>query len=184
MAAGKLPGRTVRRQAATGQQGGHHAGRHLATLFCGLAAMLVALAPAAGQEFSGFARVRDDGLLTVSDYLVRLYGIYVPPTDQTCYNFIRPSPCGSRAALALDFRIAGDFVHCFPRAAYNDGSLVASCSVGQQDLSEWMLQKGWALALPDAPFEYTALERIARSRGVGVWGIPIDTFGPRVPHVR
>ena len=31
-----------------------------------------------------------------------------------------------------------------------------------------------ALALPDAPFEYHALEKIARHRGLGVWGMPAD----------
>ena len=31
-------------------------------------------------------------------------------------------------------------------------------------------------ALPDAPFEYQALERIARQQGVGVWGYPADVI--------
>jgi len=43
-------------------------------------------------------------------------------------------------------------------------------------LSEWMLQSGWAVALPDAPFEYSAMESIARSRGIGIWGIPVDVI--------
>ena len=31
-----------------------------------------------------------------------------------------------------------------------------------------------ALALPDAPFDYQAVEKIPRHRGIGVWGFPID----------
>jgi endonuclease YncB( thermonuclease family) len=134
-------------------------------------------------EFSDFAAVRPDGSLQMGDRLVRLYGIYIPPTDETCYTFIRPIPCGPRAVLALDFRIAGDFVHCTPRAVNPDGSIAANCSVGGEDLSEWMLQRGWALALPDAPFQYAAMERIAQVRGIGIWGIPIEAVrrhhGPR-----
>lgn len=133
----------------------------------------------AATEISSFAFVGEDGSLTISGQHVRLYGIYVPPTDQTCYTFIRPMPCGTRAALALDFKISGEFVHCVERVANPDGSITAACRVGNDDLSEWMLQKGWAIALPDAPFAYAALEKVARSKGIGIWGVPIDRGGSR-----
>ncbi|MDB5764378.1 MAG: thermonuclease family protein [Herminiimonas sp.] len=144
-----------------------------------LAALAAALTmqPAVAQaDISSFAFVQDDGSLKVSGYLIRLYGIYIPPTDQTCYTFIRPIPCGTRASLALDFKLGGDFVHCTERAPNADGSITASCRLEDQDLSAWMLQQGWTVALPDAPFEYAALEKIARSRGVGIWGIPVDAI--------
>lgn len=132
-------------------------------------------APACAQDdISGFAFVRNDGTLQLGGYAVHLYGIYIPPTENTCYPFMRPVPCGSRASLALDFRISGNFVHCSQRTTNPDGSVMASCSVEDQDLSEWMLQRGWALALPDAPFEFTAMERIAQSKGLGVWGTAVE----------
>ncbi|WP_132259255.1 thermonuclease family protein [Paucimonas lemoignei] len=126
------------------------------------------------QDISSFAFVRGDGALSIDGRLVYLYGIYIPPTEQTCYTFVRPVQCGSRALLALEFKVSGDFVRCQPRFANPDGSLVASCRSGEDDLSEWMLQRGWALALPDAPFSYAAMERIAQSRGLGIWGIPVE----------
>lgn len=126
------------------------------------------------NEISSFASVQDDGTLKLAGYLVHLYGIYIPPTDHTCYTFVRPMPCGTRASLALAFKIEGNFVHCIERMRHPDGSIAASCNVDDQDLSEWMLQKGWAVALPNAPFEYAAMEKIARARSLGVWGIPID----------
>jgi endonuclease YncB( thermonuclease family) len=142
----------------------------LAAIFIGTMA-----APLAeSEEISSYAFVREDGALEIAGNLVYLYGIYIPPTDQTCYTFVRPIRCNSRAALALNFKISGDFVQCYPRYVNPDGSLVASCTSGEDDLSEWMLQKGWALALPDAPFSYTALERIAQARGLGIWGIPVE----------
>jgi endonuclease YncB( thermonuclease family) len=130
---------------------------------------------AAQSEVSGITFVQEDGSMRISGSLVRLYGIYIPPTGQTCSTFIRPMPCGTRASLALDFRISGAFVHCLPRASNPDGSITASCTVDQEDLSAWMLQRGWAVALPDAPFEYRTLEKIAQSRGIGIWGIPVET---------
>ena len=150
-------------------------------LFAAIFALASVPCALAQSEISSFAFVQDDGSLKISGSLVRLYGIYIPPTDQSCYSFIRPVPCGSRASLALDFRISGAFVHCLPRATNPDGSITASCTVDKEDLSAWMLQKGWAVALPDAPFEYQTLEKIAQSRGIGIWGIPIDTLRRRKP---
>ena len=134
------------------------------------------LSMGAEPEISSFAFVNQDGTLTMAGYRIYLYGVYVPPTDQTCYTFVRPLQCGTRASLALEFKISGDFVRCLPRSTNSDGSIVASCRAENDDLSEWMLQRGWAVATPDAPFQYVAMERIAQSKGIGIWGIPIDTL--------
>jgi len=146
--------------------------------------LLCATAAQAQDEISSFAFVREDGTLTVAGQHIVLYGIYIPPTERSCYTFVRPVPCGTRASLALDFKISGYFVHCLPQATSADGSIVASCRVDDVDLSEWMLQHGWALALPDAPFQYAAMESVARAHGIGVWGVPVDTFRPRRPQLQ
>jgi endonuclease YncB( thermonuclease family) len=139
-----------------------------------LVAMAMSQQAVASTDISSFAFVQDDGSLKVSGYHIYLYGIYIPPTDQSCYTFVRPIPCGTRASLALDFKIGGDFVHCMPTAHNADGSITASCTFDGEDLSAWMLQSGWAVALPDAPFQYAALEKIARAKGIGIWGVSID----------
>jgi endonuclease YncB( thermonuclease family) len=137
------------------------------------------ITPRVGAEISSYAFVQEDGSLRVSGYVVHLYGIYVPPSGHTCYSFVRPMPCGSRASLALDFKIGAEFVHCTERAKNSDGSITASCTARGEDLSAWMLQRGWAVALPDAPFEYAAMQEIARARGLGVWGVPVDLVRKR-----
>jgi endonuclease YncB( thermonuclease family) len=152
-------------------------GKHLLNVLSAASVAMAAMPWAmANPEISSFASVREDSTLEVSGYRIHLYGIYIPPTGQTCHTFIRPVPCGPRASLALEFKLSGEFVQCLPRATNADGSITASCKVGNEDLSEWMLQRGWAVARPDAPFEYSALERIAQARGFGVWGIPIDVI--------
>jgi endonuclease YncB( thermonuclease family) len=148
-------------------------------LGAGTAALLACLlspCAAAHAEISSFAFVQEDGSLRISGQIVRLYGIYIPRTEESCYTFVNPPMCGSRAKLALEFKIGGNFIHCTERAANPDNSVTASCTFDNQDLSEWMLQKGWAVALPDAPFEYGVMESMARARGIGIWGIPVDTF--------
>jgi endonuclease YncB( thermonuclease family) len=143
-------------------------------------------------DIVGPAFVQEDGSLRVGNRTIWLYGIYLPPTGRTCETILRPTRCGSRAALALDFKIQG-FVFCDQQGVYSDGSVSAVCFVRRtafspgDDLAAYLLTQGWALALPDAPFGYVALERIAENRGLGVWGFQADVIIPRqrgggMPH--
>lgn len=141
-----------------------------------LLAFLLPLPALANDEVSSYAFVQEDGSLKISGDIYRLYGVYIPPTAQICYEFTRPVQCNTRAALALDFKIGAEFVRCRSQGRNADGSISGYCTARGEDLSAFMLQRGWAVALPDAPFEYAALEKIARSRGLGVWGTPIDNI--------
>jgi endonuclease YncB( thermonuclease family) len=145
---------------------------------------LVSMTARAANEIVGLAIVQDDGSLLIKNRVVRLFGIYLPPTDRQCRAWISPVRCSSRASLALDFRVSG-FIHCFPQYENDDGSLSAICYVDRttfnpgEDLAAYLIEQGWALATPDAPFEYEALERIARSQGRGVWGFSVDAYSRR-----
>jgi endonuclease YncB( thermonuclease family) len=83
--------------------------------------------------------------------------------------------------VALEFKIDG-FVHCDIKGAQEDGSVIGLCRVNVsafnegEDLSAYLLEEGWAVALPDAPFEYQTLEKIAQNRSFGVWGMPVDSI--------
>jgi endonuclease YncB( thermonuclease family) len=136
--------------------------------------IVCALLCAPSLAVSSYAFVNDDASLRISGRTYRLYGIYVPATEEACQTFQRPVPCGSRAALALNFKIGANFVRCEPRQRNNDDTVSAYCTVNGDDLAAYLLERGWALALPDAPFEYQALEKIARQRGLGVWGFAVE----------
>ncbi len=144
-----------------------------------LALLLIINLPAGAIALSSYAFVNEDGSLRIKGKTVHLYGIHIPETSRNCSSNQLPVVCGSRAALALEFKIKG-FVRCEIIERNADRSVTGLCRVNYSkfddgdDLSAYLLERGWALALPDAPFEYQALERIARSRGVGVWGISID----------
>ena len=140
-----------------------------------LAAVATPVAPAA--ELHSYAFVEDDGTLRISNRTVHLYGIHIPETGQHCRTFIRPVECGSRAALALEFKIQG-FVRCEIKERHPGREVTGQCFVDDEDLSAYLLSKGWAVALPDAPFEYHTLERIARHRNLGLWGFPVDSIRP------
>ena len=147
-----------------------------------LALLLAPSAPAAAEIVS-YAIVQADASLKVQGKIIRLFGVYIPPTERGCLTIIRPIRCGSRAVQALELKIDG-FVRCQPQVRYTDGSLGAFCYVRGDgsilepsvDLGAWLIAQGWAVALPDAPFEYHTLERIARTRGQGVWGFQVDSI--------
>jgi endonuclease YncB( thermonuclease family) len=149
-----------------------------------LSLMLVA-GDAQARELVGHAIVREDASLLIKEEVVRLDGIYVPPTNRECRAWIVPVRCDSRAALALDFKVKG-FIHCFTAGENDDGSINATCYLDRsrfssgEDLAAYLIQNGLALALPNAPFEYQALEKIARAQGVGVWGYTVDGFSQNV----
>jgi endonuclease YncB( thermonuclease family) len=144
-----------------------------------LACIVLSGSPLFAYEISSSAVVNEDGSLRIKGKTIHLYGIHIPRTNRTCRSNRLPTVCGSRASVALDFKIDG-FVRCEIMSELDDGSLVGWCRVKVsrfnegEDLSAYLLEQGWAVALPDAPFEYQTLEKIAQSRQFGVWGIPVD----------
>ena len=144
-------------------------GKHL--ICCALLAALAWLAaPEAAAALVNYAKVRQDATLLVGSRVVRLYGIYVPPMGRTCRTNLRPVKCGSNAVLALDFKIRG-FVRCQQVVRNRDRSVTARCLNKGVDLGAYLIERGWAVALPNGPFEYRILEKIARNRRMGIWGM-------------
>ena len=131
------------------------------------------------RELHSYALVQDDGSLSIEGKRVHLHGVYLPETDRRCRTNVRPVRCRSQASLALEFRIQG-FVRCYPQKRNADRSLNAICYVDRgrfdegEDLAAYLIERGLALALPNAPFKYQAKERIARQQRRGVWGLSVD----------
>lgn len=131
------------------------------------------------ESFSSYAFINDNGTLRINKKTVHLYGIHIPETSENCRTSQQPPVCAQRAALALDFKI-NSFVRCEVISENPNGSITGQCFANYSnfdegdDLSAYLLERGWAVALPDAPIEYITLEKIARSRGFGVWGIALD----------
>lgn len=152
--------------------------RFLALLLAVLTAIIAAPASA---EFRSYAVVQYDASLIIQGRRVYLYGIHIPQQGQLCDKNLRPTFCGNRAAVALDFKIQG-FVTCREMGTYDDGSVSAVCWTGAsnfkrgEDLGAYLISNGLAVAGPDAPYEYRTLERIAEANGLGVWGFQADTF--------
>jgi endonuclease YncB( thermonuclease family) len=135
---------------------------------------------AGAADIVSYAIVQDDGSLRVQGKTIRLFGVYLPPTERNCRSDFRPPLCGNRSVRALKVKIRG-FVRCAPQGGLSDGSLSAVCYVDGDssteppvDLGAWLIEQGFGVAGPGAPFEYQTLERIARVNRRGVWGFQVD----------
>ncbi len=117
----------------------------LIALLMALGAALLAL-PASAARIHSYAFVRSDGSLHIRGRTYRLYGIHIPQTGRSCGWTLRPARCGSRAALALDFKIQR-FVTCQTISRNRDRSLNAVCWAGQVDLAAYLLHQGWGPGL-------------------------------------
>jgi len=153
-------------------------GRSLRLIYRSLVPVLVmilglvclASSPGNGREIESYAIVRDDGSLRIQGRNLRLFGIFIPDTGRVCGKTL--PACGSRAAIALDALLEGrGFVRCRLM-----GAGTAICYVpfigqrGGRDLATYLLTKGLAVASPEAPQQYRAVERWARRCGIGIWG--------------
>jgi hypothetical protein len=141
-----------------------------------LAIMLAAPAAAAPRVIEGPAHVRSDGTIQIHGDVIRLFGIWLPRMQRTCSRLLDPTFCAPASVVVLFEQVRG-FLLCQVVRELRDGSLEAYCGLRgrrlfepREDLGALLIQEGLALARPDAPPEYRALERLAESQERGLWG--------------
>ncbi|MGH2340029.1 thermonuclease family protein [Segnochrobactraceae bacterium EtOH-i3] len=133
------------------------------------------------------SRVQIDipGQLRAGKQTVHLSGIRSPQLDKVCRDESgRLWPCGVQARSALRAFIGSRRVSCTPPVPLADGrpdESVASCSLGEQDLAEWLIAQGWAEPGDDAPENFSALADEARERHAGLWQSAPALHAPITP---
>ncbi len=143
------------------------------SIFVAICGFVFSAAAALAGSLEGYAFVNDDATLRIRGRTIRLYGIHIPKTSVICKEQFRPPICGRRASVALKFKLNSGWPRCELVERHRDRTITALCVVDGLDLSAYLLEYGWAVAVPNAPIEYHTLEKIARSRRIGVWGIAI-----------
>jgi endonuclease YncB( thermonuclease family) len=128
----------------------------------------------------GTAEVIDADILQINDTRYRLYGVDAVEASQMCRKPDgTPWPCGQQAIATLSDFLQGREVSCDiwqgdRRDAYD--RQIATCHAGADDLADWLVRNGWAVADPDANrlYNYTAVERTAKFLGKGIWSGGFD----------
>ena len=134
--------------------------------------LLPILAPslAFAQDVTGRASVIDGDTLEIHGKRIRLHGIDAPESGQSCRTRDgKRWRCGQKAALALSDKIGPRTVSCTRKSTDRYKRIVAKCTVSGEDLGEWLVTNGWAVAYYQYSYEYSRAEQGAKSARRGVW---------------
>ncbi len=135
-----------------------------------LAFLLCGPALAAPPELRGPVVVVDGDTLVMGTARIRLSGIDAPETDQVCLDAAsRRWACGLEARDRLAARIGRAEVTCARHGTDAYGRTLASCRAGGDDLQDWMVRQGLALAFVRYSHAYDDAEAAARRSRTGLW---------------
>lgn len=140
-----------------------------ATALCLALTSLLFPASATGQVMFGSARAVDGDTLVLGETYVRLHGIDAVEASQGCQRGGEVWNCGAEAESFLANLVQTGTVQCRQRDQDSYGRVVATCTVGGRDLSEQIVQAGYAVALTQFSDAYVSDEAEARARGIGIW---------------
>lgn len=120
---------------------------------------------AAGDLLKGSATVVDGSTLAIDGVSVKLFGIVTPAPDATCWDAHEaPYACGRQVRAELTAHIGAEGLTC-QRSGHSDDRLAkAVCRLGNEDLGDWLITRGYAMPTGDAPVSY-------RQAGDRAWGL-------------
>ena len=102
--------------------------------------------------------------------MIRLEGIDTYEADETCKTKSGKTwPCGAKARAALTLFIRSRAVTCTVPQGAASNDLAARCSVMDQDLSTWLVRRGWATPQRDSEVELTKALDAAKTEKLGLW---------------
>ena len=134
------------------------------------ALLLLVTAPAAAETLTGLAQVIDGDTFAIGATVVRLADVDAPELAQTCdggpAKFHR---CGAYVADALAEQIAGREVDCSVLEPDQYDREIARCEVAGEDLSQWLVSSGLAMAFRQYSERFVPEEQAARTARAGLW---------------
>jgi endonuclease YncB( thermonuclease family) len=131
-------------------------------------------------ELSGPADVVDGDTIVIGGTVIDLYGIDAPELDhngkeQICEQDGQAYRCGLIAAGRLAETLAGETVTCEPERTDDTGRILAKCYINRgENVSGWMVTKGWAVVDTRYSDEYSDWQAWAKAGGAGVWAGPFE----------
>lgn len=151
--------------------------RHLCPpIDCAAVLLLAFIAAAyAAEAISGVPRIVDGDTLVIGTTKIRLASIDAPESDQICLDANRKKwTCGIDARDRLAAHVGNRPIDCAPSGSDAYGRTLAVCTLGEENLNQWMVQQGWALAFVRYSKQYVPDEDAARGLWSGAFIAPWD----------
>ncbi len=134
-----------------------------------LALILCLLTSPALADVTGTTRVIDGDSLEIAGERIRLHGIDAPESRQLCFIDDRRWQCGKDVANILADFINNRSVTCEDLGRDRYKRIIGRCTVAGEDLGEWLVTNGWAVAYYLYSYEYSRAEHRAKSARHGIW---------------
>jgi endonuclease YncB( thermonuclease family) len=106
------------------------------------------------------------GMIKARNQEIRLAGIAAPGFEDRCGEGVAAWPCGRMARAALQRFIRGRAIDCELPAEAATLPDPATCAVGGESVSEWLIAQGWAKRSGDS---FEDVETKAREAKLGLW---------------
>jgi endonuclease YncB( thermonuclease family) len=122
------------------------------------------------EMIAGAAAVIDGDTFAIGETVVRLADVDAPELAQTCDGGPkRLRPCGAYVADKVAERLEGREVRCAVLELDQYDRSIARCEVAGEDLSQWLISSGLAMAFRRYSDRFAADEDAARAAGIGLW---------------
>lgn len=135
-------------------------------LIAGLA--MLAAGAAGAEEIAGVAEVRSGNEIAIGGKVIRLYGVAAPLPDARCDFGEGKFQCGIIAWGELVRLADGRMLSCDVERKPGRGEIYATCYVGEHDVNEALVRRGWAEISADAE-RYRVDQEDARRNRRGIW---------------
>jgi len=128
---------------------------------------------------SGKAKVIDGDTIKIDEKKIRLFGIDAPEKEQICkkiylsfliFNFQKDYKCGEKATLALLNKLKDKKVKCIIKENKDRYKRnIGICYIKNQDINEWLVNNGYAIAYKKYSKKYVLNEQYAKKNKLGIW---------------
>lgn len=116
------------------------------------------------------------GLIEAKGYTIAISGIDIVKPDETCTDGAGKSwSCGLAARTAFRAFLRGRAVTCAAPPEGGRDTIAAACSIGKQDIGQWLVENGWARPLEAGA--YVDAGQKARKAKKGIFGDAPDLSG-------
>ena len=127
----------------------------------------------AAVELSGNAEtIPESGFIELQGKVLSLHGVQIIPQNATCKKNNGQWSCGKLAWETLKNKLDSGPVYCklFSDEQYSERNPeLAKCLLKKENLSNWLVSRGWALTNKETDEFLASQEILASENNAGIW---------------